>query len=87
MNILKYKLYYFIGVGGIGMSALARFFNHYNKEVAGYDKTETDLTNQLCNEGISCHFNENVDLIKNLFSTYNKEDVLVIYTPAIPLDN
>ena len=87
MNILKYKLYYFIGVGGIGMSALARFFNHYHKEVAGYDKTETDLTNQLCNEGISCHFNENVDSIKNLFSTYNKEDVLVIYTPAIPLDN
>ncbi|MCC7050319.1 MAG: hypothetical protein IT239_00880 [Bacteroidia bacterium] len=46
-SILNYKLYYFIGIGGIGMSALARFFKHYNKEVVGYDKIKTKLTTQL----------------------------------------
>lgn len=84
MNILNYKLYYFLGIGGIGMSALARYFNHYGKTVYGYDKTATALTNDLENEGIKIHFNEDVEWVKNLFSEYNKEDVLVIYTPAIP---
>jgi len=69
------------------MSALARFFNHYKKEVIGYDKTATDLTKQLQAEGSQLHFNENVDLVKELFSKYNKEDILVIYTPAVPKDH
>ena len=56
MNILNYKLYYFLGVGGIGMSALARYFNHYQKKVLGYDKTKTGLTSQLEQEGIDCHY-------------------------------
>ncbi len=84
MKILDYKLYYFLGAGGIGMSALVRYFNHYKKTVYGYDKTETELTKQLQDEGTELHFTENISLLKTLFSKYKKEDVLVIYTPAIP---
>lgn len=87
MNILDYKLYYFLGAGGIGMSALVRYFNHYGKTVYGYDKTETELTKQLQAEGSQLHFNEDVALVKELFSKYNKEDILVIYTPAVPKDH
>ncbi|MDF2447659.1 MAG: UDP-N-acetylmuramate--alanine ligase [Bacteroidota bacterium] len=87
MNILDYKLYYFLGVGGIGMSALARYFNHYGKMVRGYDKTHTLLTHQLQSEGIEIHFNEDVVLVKDLFSAYKKEEILVIYTPAIPQEH
>ena len=87
MNILNYKLYYFLGVGGIGMSALARFFNHYKKEVSGYDKTSTHLTNQLEKEGISCHFEEKVEGLKKVLANYKKEEVLVVYTPAVPKEH
>jgi UDP-N-acetylmuramate--alanine ligase len=87
MNILDYKLYYFLGAGGIGMSALVRYFNHYGKTVYGYDKTETDLTKQLQAEGSQLHFNEDVALVKEFFPKYNKEDILVIYTPAVPKDH
>lgn len=87
MNILDYKLYYFLGAGGIGMSALVRYFNHYGKTVYGYDKTETELTKHLQAEGSQLHFNEDVALVKELFSKYNKEDILVIYTPAVPKDH
>jgi UDP-N-acetylmuramate--alanine ligase len=87
MNILDYKLYYFLGAGGIGMSALVRYFNHYGKTVYGYDKTETDLTKQLHEEGSQLHFNEDVALVKDLFSNYKKEEILVIYTPAVPKDH
>ena len=66
MSILNYKLYYFLGVGGIGMSALARYFNHYGKTVKGYDKTETILTSQLQNEGIDCHYNDDVSKLKEI---------------------
>jgi UDP-N-acetylmuramate--alanine ligase len=86
MNILNYKLYYFLGVGGIGMSALARYFNHYGKTVFGYDKTETTLTKQLQQEGITIHYHEDEAFVSDLFSKYNKEDILVIYTPAVPKD-
>ena len=86
MNILDYKLYYFLGVGGIGMSALARYFNHYEKIVIGYDKTETTLTKQLQLEGIHIHYQEDESFVSHLFSKYNKEDILVIYTPAVPKD-
>ena len=87
MNILDYKLYYFLGAGGIGMSALVRYFNHYGKTVYGYDKTETDLTRQLQDEGAQLHFDEDKALVKKLFSLYNKEEILVIYTPAVPKDH
>ena len=87
MNILDYKLYYFLGAGGIGMSALVRYFNHYGKTVHGYDKTQTDLTKQLQSEGSLLHFHEDVELVKELFSKYKKEEILVIYTPAVPKDH
>lgn len=87
MNILNYRLYYFLGVGGIGMSALARFFNHYEKKVVGYDKTETELCRLLEDEGIANHYQEDVPALSALLSTYKKEEVLIIYTPAIPPDN
>ncbi|MCD6018741.1 MAG: UDP-N-acetylmuramate--L-alanine ligase [Bacteroidetes bacterium] len=87
MNVLDYKLYYFLGVGGIGMSALARYFNHYGKPVHGYDKTSTVLTSQLQAEGISIHFNEDEELVKELFANYKKEEILVIYTPAVPKEH
>ncbi len=69
------------------MSALARFFNHYGKEVAGYDKTVTPLTSQLQAEGIACHFDESIARLKDLLKKYRKEEVLVIYTPAVPADH
>jgi UDP-N-acetylmuramate--alanine ligase len=87
MNILDYKLYYFLGAGGIGMSALVRYFNHYGKTVHGYDKTETELTRQLQSEGAVLHFHEDEALVKQLVSQYKKEEVLVIYTPAVPKDH
>jgi UDP-N-acetylmuramate--alanine ligase len=87
MNILDYKLYYFLGAGGIGMSALVRYFNHYGKTVYGYDKTQTELTNQLQAEGSHLHFQEDVELVKNLTSNYKKEEILIIYTPAIPKEH
>lgn len=87
MNILDYKLYYFIGVGGIGMSALARYFNHYDKAVYGYDKTQTPLCIELANEGIQIHYHEDECFLKELFSAYATEEILIVYTPAIPKDH
>ncbi len=87
MNVLNYKLYYFLGIGGIGMSALARFFKHHEKEIKGYDKTSTSLTNELEKEGIPCHFEEKVEDLKSFLENYKKEEVLVVYTPAIPNSN
>jgi UDP-N-acetylmuramate--alanine ligase len=84
MNVLNYKLYYFLGVGGIGMSALARYFNHYKKTVAGYDKTSTPLTKQLEEEGITCHYAEDLSRLNSTLKNFTKEEVLIIYTPAIP---
>ncbi|HOZ50795.1 MAG TPA: UDP-N-acetylmuramate--L-alanine ligase [Chitinophagaceae bacterium] len=77
MNLENLHSVYFIGIGGIGMSALARFFNERKVNVSGYDKTPTPLTDLLIKEGIKIHFEENIDLI-------NKEVDLVVYTPAIP---
>jgi UDP-N-acetylmuramate--alanine ligase len=87
MNVVNYKLYYFLGVGGIGMSALARYFNHYGKQVSGYDKTSTPLTRELEKEGIACHYNEDEVLLKSLLQGYKKEEVLIIYTPAVPKEH
>ena len=73
---------YFIGVGGIGMSALARYFVSQGKVVAGYDRVSTALTDQLVREGIDIHFEDRSRLIPSAFR--NPERTLVIYTPAIP---
>lgn len=84
MNILDKTYYYFIGAGGIGMSALERFFLSLGKNVVGYDKTQTELTSQLILEGINIHFEDNIDLIPDGIT---KENTLVIYTPAVPKDH
>lgn len=68
---------YFLGIGGIGMSALARYFNEQGKDVKGYDRSSSPLTNKLQEEGIEIHFEDDVDFL-------NKEADLVVYTPAIP---
>ncbi len=73
---------YFIGVGGIGMSALARYFLSQGKEVAGYDRVSTRFTDQLTREGIDIHFEDRSVLIPDHFR--NPDRTLVIYTPAIP---
>ena len=74
---------YFIGIGGIGMSALARYFKAKGCEVCGYDRTETTLTQNLESEGIAVHYTDNIDAIPQSFKVI-KERVLVVYTPAVP---
>ena len=74
------KNIYFIGIGGIGMSALARYFNQKGVKVFGYDKTRTSLTSQLENEGMAIHYEDALELLQ-------KEIDLVVYTPAIPKDH
>lgn len=81
MNLNQIQNVYFIGIGGIGMSALARYFKTIGKNVAGYDKTPTDLTDQLMESNIQIHFEDNIDLIPKDFFI---ENTLVIITPAVP---
>ena len=80
IDIKNIQRIYFLGVGGIGMSALARYFNSRGVLVSGYDKTETTLTKQLSAEGIVIHYEDNIELI-------DKEVQLVVYTPAIPKEH
>jgi UDP-N-acetylmuramate--alanine ligase len=82
MRLEEIKSVYFIGIGGIGMSALARWFKERNIAVAGYDKTKTILCHQLEAEGIPIHFEEDLDQIDADFQ--NQENTLVVYTPAVP---
>ncbi|MCF1716048.1 UDP-N-acetylmuramate--L-alanine ligase [Flavihumibacter sp. RY-1] len=77
LSVKDIQSVYFIGIGGIGMSALARYFNALGKTVSGYDKTPTPLTQQLEAEGIAIHFEENLTLIP-------QRPDLVVYTPAVP---
>lgn len=82
MTLEGIKRFYFIGIGGIGMSALARYFKAKGFDVAGYDKTPSPLTDELQEEGISIHFE---DLGENISSAYqDTKSTLVVYTPAIP---
>ncbi len=76
---------YFLGAGGIGMSALARYFNALGKQVAGYDRSSSALTDQLQKEGIDIHFQSSVNNIPPAF--HKKEGTLVIFTPALPADD
>jgi len=82
MDIKDIKTAYFLGIGGIGMSAIARYFNHLGIKVMGYDKTPTTLTNELIKEGIDIHFEDLGDNIQH--STFNIQNLLVVLTPAIP---
>jgi UDP-N-acetylmuramate--alanine ligase len=86
MNIKNLHTVYFLGVGGIGMSAIARYFNSLDCKVVGYDKTKTALTEQLESEGVSIHYTEDVNQIPEVVKGQD-EGALVIYTPAIPTDN
>ena len=79
-----FKNVYFIGIGGIGMSALARFFNNKGLKVAGFDKTSSDLTKKLEEEGCLIHYEDLGEEIPNEFK--NKTTTFVIFTPAIPQD-
>lgn len=82
----NYKYIYFLGIGGIGMSAIARYFHAQGKPVWGYDKTETALTQNLVSEGLKIHYEDNVNLIpKEVLE--NKAETLVILTPAVPQDH
>lgn len=78
--MIKLTHIYFIGIGGIGMSAIARYYNTQGVKVSGYDKTETELTKHLVAEGIEIHFEDNIDLAP-------KQVDFVVYTPAIPKEH
>ncbi|KAA3633343.1 MAG: UDP-N-acetylmuramate--L-alanine ligase, partial [Bacteroidetes bacterium] len=77
MNLNQIKKIYFIGIGGIGMSAVARYFNSRGVEVHGYDRTETSLTKKLVEEGMKIHYDESLNKIPNGVD-------VVVYTPAVP---
>lgn len=79
-NLSTIQRIYFLGIGGIGMSALARYFKLHGKVVSGYDKTRTALTDELEKEGINITFDDNIE-------TLDKEAELIIFTPAIPKDH
>lgn len=85
MDLDNIKAVYFVGAGGIGMSALARFFISRGVVVAGYDRTPSELTSQLQEEGMLIHYEENVDMIPQ--ACRDSKSCLVIYTPAIPDDH
>ncbi|MGB0892470.1 MAG: UDP-N-acetylmuramate--L-alanine ligase [Flavobacteriaceae bacterium] len=85
MNLKKIHNVYFIGIGGIGMSAIARFFTANGKTVSGYDKTPTPITKSLEDLGVQIHFSDNLKNIPIAFT--DKEKTLVVYTPAIPKDH
>ena len=77
----SYKNIYLIGIGGIGMSAIARYYKFKGCNVSGYDRTESELTDELAAEGIGVHYEDNTDFIPK-----DVENTLVVYTPAIPHD-
>ena len=80
MNLNQIHNVYFIGIGGIGMSALARYFQNIGKNVSGYDRTPTMLTDELIADGMQIHFEDNSSLISE---SYTVENTLVVYTPAV----
>ena len=85
MTLENYQNIYLIGIGGIGMSALARYFKSREKNVAGYDKSPRPLTKALSEEGIAIHYTAGVNQIDWAFK--NIEKTLVVYTPAISTTN
>ena len=97
MDLSKIHNVYFLGIGGIGMSALARYFNAMGKSVGGYDKTPTKLTDELIAEGIDIHFEDDMKFVGENFKSQIsnlptgqaglKSQILIVYTPAIPSDH
>ena len=85
MELKDIKAVYFIGAGGIGMSAIARYFMHRGMVVAGYDKTPSELTRRLEKEGMLLHYEENISEIPH--ACKKPESCLVVYTPAVPADH
>lgn len=85
MELKDIKAVYFLGAGGIGMSALVRYFLREGKFVAGYDRTASELTDRLAEEGAVLHFEENIELIPE--QCKDPETTLVVYTPAIPAEH
>ncbi|WP_196890700.1 UDP-N-acetylmuramate--L-alanine ligase [Aureivirga marina] len=85
MNLNRIHTIYFIGIGGIGMSSLARYFKNNNKLVAGYDRTATPITHALQQSGITINFEDRLDVIPSEF--LDVATTLVVYTPAIPKDH
>lgn len=85
MNLERIHNVYFVGIGGIGMSAIANYFKSNGKNVAGYDKVSTKITNSLQQMGIEVHFEDSINLIPLEFK--DNEQTLVVYTPAIPKNN
>ena len=83
-NIEKIRNVYFLGIGGIGMSALARYFKFMGKNVAGYDRTPTPLTDALKEEGIDVHFEDD---IRKIPTRWNPAETIAVYTPALPEDH
>ncbi len=81
MKLDQYDSIYFLGIGGIGMSAIARWFKHKGLRVAGYDRTPTPLTHELIEEGMEIHFDDKIEFIPGYIT---KEKTLVVFTPAIP---
>jgi UDP-N-acetylmuramate--alanine ligase len=84
VNLSQIHNVYFIGIGGIGMSALARYFQNIGKNVSGYDKTPTILTDELIAAGMNIHFEDNISLIP---VDYYVENTLIIITPAVPISH
>ena len=84
-NLDNIRSVYFVGAGGIGMSALLRYFLGKGYNVGGYDKTPSELTERLIEEGALIHYEENVELIQDCFK--DKDSTLVVYTPAIPSEH
>jgi UDP-N-acetylmuramate--alanine ligase len=84
VNLSQIHNVYFIGIGGIGMSALARYFQNIGKNVSGYDKTPTMLTDELISAGMNIHFEDNISLIP---TDYYNANTLVIITPAVPISH
>ena len=82
LNLDNIPNIYFIGIGGIGMSAIAKYFKYNGKNVAGYDKTPTMITDRLQELGIEIHYEDSVDLIDKKYR--NIEETIVVYTPAVP---
>lgn len=87
MNLDLYKHIYLLGIGGIGMSALARYFNAQGIQVSGYDKSKTTLTEKLEKEGIAIHYKDDISQISDEVKEAKFAEILVIYTPAIDENN
>ena len=86
MNLKKLHTVHFLGIGGIGMSALARWFNHIGVKVSGYDKTPSSLTAALEQEGMEISYEDRSEMIPDRVKA-DKEKTLIIWTPAMPKDS